>query len=308
MSGAREVRCPAWMLEKARQQGGKPVRTGVVNAVNAVVMESARDAAAAGAIEPVLIGEASAVRAAAVEVGWDIGAYEVIDAAGEDAAAAAGATAAGAGRLGALMKGHLHTDVFMRAVLNREAGLRTGAPLTHVFHLTMPGQDRALILSDCALNPAPDVEVRKAIIKNAVAVARATGDARPKVALLSATEVISPHIPSTGESEELAAWAAANISDADVQGPLAMDLAVSLDAARVKGIDGPVAGAADVVVVPEIVSGNALYKGLVHFASACAAGLVVGAKVPIMLTSRADPAAARLASAALLGIVANQSA
>ncbi|MEO0670735.1 MAG: phosphate acyltransferase [Pseudomonadota bacterium] len=293
------------MLQAAKRADGNAVRTGIVNAVNRVVLESTRDAMAAGAIEPVLIGAPDVIRREAEAIGFDIATLEIMPADGEEEAAHVGAAAAGDGRLAALMKGHLHTDIFMRAVLNKDAGLRIGTPLSHVFHLTMAGRSGSLILSDCALNPAPDVELRKAIITNAVRVAQATGITRPKVALLSATEVESPRIPSTTDSAALTAWAGDAVPDAEVSGPLAFDLAVSEDAVRVKGIDDPVAGAADIVIVPEIVSGNALYKGLVHFAGACAAGLVLGAKVPILLTSRADPPAARLASAALLGIVAN---
>ncbi|MEO1694263.1 MAG: bifunctional enoyl-CoA hydratase/phosphate acetyltransferase [Pseudomonadota bacterium] len=312
MIGPATVECPHWMLQQARggrnaspSAGSGPVRTGIVNAVNAVALESARDAADAGIIDPVLIGNRDAIVRTADEIGWSIGGFEIIAADGEQAAAEAGARAAGAGDLGAVMKGHLHTDVFMRAVLNRDAGLRMGKPLTHVFHLTVPGRAGSLILTDCALNPAPDVEAKKALIGNAVTLAKATGIARPNVALLSATEVPSPHIPSTGEAVELTEWARTHQPDAHVAGPLAFDLAVSAESARIKGIDGPVAGHADIVVVPEIVSGNALYKGLVHFAGACAAGVVMGAKVPVLLTSRADPPAARLASAALAGIVAH---
>ncbi|MEL6621914.1 MAG: phosphate acyltransferase, partial [Pseudomonadota bacterium] len=146
--------------------------------------------------------------------------------------------------------------------------------------------------------------MKKAVITNSVAMAQALGVTRPKVALLSATEVVSEHIPSTIEAETLTKWAATELPAADVRGPLAFDLAVSAEAVRVKGITGKVAGAADVIVVPEIVSGNALFKSLVQFAGACAAGLVVGAKVPLLLTSRADPPAARLGSAALAAILA----
>ena len=305
MIGHHEVQCPAWLLESARKGASEPIRTGVVNAINEVALESARDAEQAGIIKPVLIGNPEEIEAAAQRIAWDVSNFEIIRANGEQEAAAAGAMAAGRGELGALMKGHLHTDVFMRAVLNRDAGLRMGKPLVHVFLLTMPGRQGSLIISDCALNPKPDVEAKKAIIAYCTTLAKATGIARPKVALLSATEVVSEHIPSTGEAEELTKWAATDFVEADVRGPLAFDLAVSADAARVKGITGKVAGAADVIVVPEIVTGNALYKALVQFAGACASGIVIGAKVPIILTSRADPPAARLGSAALVGILAN---
>ncbi|MBL8566468.1 MAG: bifunctional enoyl-CoA hydratase/phosphate acetyltransferase [Hyphomicrobiaceae bacterium] len=298
MLGGEVIECPQSLLTAAR--GARPVRTAIVNAVNAVAMESARDATVAGVIEPVLVGNLDEIRRAADQIGWDIGIYEVIEADGEDAAALAGAFAAGRGSVDALMKGHLHTDSFMKAVLNKEAGLRMGQPLAHIAHLTLPGRAGSIILSDGALNPAPDVEQKKAIIRYTVALAKALGNQRPKVALLSATEVVSPKIPSTGESVELTKWAKENVADADVDGPLAFDLAVSPEAVQIKGIKGsPVAGEADILVVPEIVCGNALMKMMIRFMGACLGGVVVGAKVPIILTSRADPPAARLASAAL---------
>ncbi|MEL6423756.1 MAG: phosphate acyltransferase, partial [Pseudomonadota bacterium] len=266
----------------ARAASGGAVRTAVVNAVNVVVLESVRDAVAAGLIEPVLVGARSEVEQAADAAGFALSGVEVVDAAGEEGAAAAAAKCAADDAVQAVMKGHLHTDVFMRALLSRDAGLRTGAPFTHAFYMTVPGDDRGLVITDAALNPAPDIETRKAIAANAVRLQQAIGVERPKVALLSATEVPSPKIPSSEEAAEIAAWAKTGLPDADVDGPLAFDLAVSADAARVKGVTSPVAGAADVIVVPEIVAGNALFKMMAQFMGACAGGLVMGAKVPIL--------------------------
>jgi phosphate acetyltransferase len=191
----------------------------------------------------------------------------------------------------------------MRALLGRDAGLRTGNPFTHLFYMTMPGRNEGLIITDAALNPAPDIDIRKAITTNAVSMMRLLGVDRPKVALLSATEVPNPRIPSSVEAAEITAWAKVHLPDAEVAGPLAFDLAVSQHAATLKGVTSPVAGHADIIVVPEIVSGNALFKMMVQFMGACAGGLVMGAKVPIVLTSRADPPVARLASVALATIV-----
>lgn len=303
MLGGQIFECPQPLLAAAR--GGNPVRTMVINAVNDVVLESARDATEAGIIEPVLVGDLAEMRGAADRIGWDIATYEVIEASGEEAAAQAGAMATGRGRAEAIMKGHLHTDVFMKAVLNKEAGLRVGKPLTHISHLTVPGRSGSLILTDGALNPAPDVELKKVIIANAIALAHALGNTRPKVALLSATEVPSPKIPSTTEAVELTRWAKDAIRDADVDGPLAFDLCVSPEAVKVKGVVSPVAGAADILIMPEIVVGNALMKMMTQFMGACMGGVVLGAKVPILLTSRSDPAAARLASAALAAAMRN---
>jgi phosphate acetyltransferase len=307
MFGGQIAECSSALLAQAR--GGKPVRTAVVNAINDVAMESARDATRAGLIEPVLIGDPALITKAAEAVGWDISVYQIIEAAGEDASAQAGAFAAGRGEVDALMKGHLHTDSFMKAVLNKEAGLRMGKPLVHIAHLTLPGRSGSFILSDGALNPAPDFETKKSIIANCVLLARALGNVRPKVALLSATEVISARIPSTGEAAELTKWArAGGVPDADVDGPLAFDLAVSPESVRIKGIQSPVAGAADILIVPEIVTGNCIMKVMTQLMGACLGGIVLGAKVPIILTSRADPAASRLASAALAAALRNAAA
>ena len=300
------VECPRRLLEAA--DGLPALRTAVVNAVSPVVMESVREATEANIIEPVLFGDADKIARCAEEVGWDIGGREIVEAADEREAAAKGAAAGGTGRVDALMKGHVHTDVFMSAALKRDAGLRTGRRLTHVFHMTVPGEDDPLLISDAALNTHPDVETKQAIIANAVDVARAVGTDTPNVALLSATEEPTEHVPSSLEAAELTAWAKSNVDGARVHGPLAFDLAVSPDSARIKGIDNPVAGNADVIVVPDIVSGNALFKMMVYFMSACAAGVVLGAKVPILLTSRADPPEARLASAAVASIMKHSAA
>ncbi len=303
MLSSTPVICPPGLLEKAA--GSPPLRTGIVNAVSSVVLESARDAANASIIEPALIGDETAIRKACDEMGWDISGIDVMHAEGEKAATALAAEAAGKGALGAIMKGHVHTDVFMGGLLKREAGLRTGGRLSHVFHMTVPDSDRVLLISDAALNTHPDHETSQAIIANTVTLANAIDIERPQIAILSATEEKLEAVPSSVAASELAAWAnAGGINDADVYGPLSFDLAVSPHAVKIKGVDFPVAGRADALIVPDIVSGNALFKMMVHFMGACAAGIVLGAKVPILLTSRSDPPSARIASAALAVIVA----
>ena len=305
MPRTSDVQCPPALLEAAR--GFAPLRTAVVNAGTDVVLESVRDCVEAGLIEPLLIGDPEDIRAGADKLGWDISAFAIDVAVDEADAAAKGAAHAGAGRVDAILKGHVHTDVFMRAVLDKQYALRTGRRLSHVFHMTAPGHGKPLFISDGALNTHPDLETRKAILLNAVDLAHALGVARPHVALLSATEEPSDAIPSSVEAAELAAWAKDNVRQAVVDGPVAFDIAVSAEAAQIKGIAAPGAGQADIIIVPDIVSGNALFKMMVHFMGACAAGIVLGAKVPILLTSRSDPPAARLASAALAVIVANRS-
>lgn len=300
MIGGSRVECPADLLERARSH--QPLRTAVVNAVHPTVLESVRDAVRAGVIEPILVGAPEDIKAAATAVKFDISRCEIVAAAGEEGSASEGARLAASGAAGAVMKGHLHTDIFMRALLSRDAGLRVGRPFTHIFHMTLPGREGALLISDAALNPAPDRELKQTIIRNCVGLLKALGTARPRIALMSATEVPSERIPSSVDAAWLADWARLQVPEADVAGPLALDLAVSEEAARIKGVGGPVAGRADAIVVPEIVAGNALFKVMVQMMGACAAGVVLGAKVPIMLVSRADPPAARLASAALASI------
>ena len=306
MLDSRPTECPKSLLDAVN--GRPPVRTGVVNAVSTVVLESVRDAVEAGVIEPVLFGDSGEIAKGAATLGWDMPELEVVDAADEGTAALLAAQAAGRGEVAALMKGHVHTDVFMRAVLNRDAGLRTGKRLSHIFHMTVPGRDGRLLISDAALNTHPDIDTKKAIIGNVVTLAGALGLERPKVALLSATEEPNEHMPSSMDAVQLAEWAKTEIANADVQGPLAFDLAVSPDAARIKGVEGPVVGRADAVVVPDIVTGNSLFKMMVYYMAACAGGLVMGAKVPVLLTSRADPPPARLASACLAALAVDAEA
>jgi len=217
-----DVVCPQYLLDAVRDL--PPLRTGVVNAVSAVVLESVRDGTREGVIEPVLYGAPDAVRAAADEIGWSLSGLEIVPAKGEEDAAGSAATAAGRGEVAALMKGHVHTDTFMRAVLDKQADLRTGGRLSHVFYMTAPDLERPLIISDAALNTGPDLKTKQAILSNAVALAGAVGIERPKAALLSASEEPTENIPSSLDAEPLCAWAAEALPGADVQGPLAFDL------------------------------------------------------------------------------------
>ena len=304
MLSQSEVICPEGLLKTARQ--APAIRTAIANAGTPIVMESVRDAVVAGLIEPVFFGEPVGIADCAAKLGWDISDFSIVSAGSETEAATAAALAAGRDEVSAIMKGHVHTDVFMRALLDREAGLRTGRRLTHLFHMTVRDKPGELFITDAALNVAPDLETKQEIIQNVVDMAHAVGIAVPKIALLSATEVPTETIPSSIEAAELTDWAKDNIAGAHIFGPLAFDLAVSPTSAEIKGVTHSVAGRADALIVPEIVSGNALYKMMVHFMGACAAGIVLGAKVPILLTSRADPPAARLASAALAAIFQNR--
>ncbi len=295
--------CPQELLTQAR--GGAPVPTAVAGAAGALALASARLAQEAGLIDPILVGEGDATRAAARAIDWDLNGLRLVEVEGEAATAETAVALARGGEAGAIMKGQIHTDALMRAVVNRDTGLRIGKRLSHLFYMTLPGRRGAIGITDAAVNVAPDIETRLHIVRNAVELYHALGVLRPKVAVLSATETPLPAMPSSLEAAKIAERASAGeIEGADVQGPLALDNAISPDAAALKGITGPAAGAADILVVPTIEAGNALFKGMVYYMSACAAGLVLGAKVPITLTSRADPPEARLAATALAAILA----
>ena len=294
--------CPPDLLELAAQKACP--RVAIARAGAALPMQAAFEATQAGIMEPVFTGERADIEREAEVLGWDIKGFRLVEAEGEAASGLAAAEICGAGEADVLMKGQLHTDMFMKSALNRDAGLRTGGRLVHVFHISPPGGGRPILVSDAAVNVAPNIETRRASTQAMVQMFHALGNACPKIAFLSATESPIPSVPSAVEARELADWAKAEIEGADFSGPLALDLILSPEAVAVKGMqDDPVAGCADGIIVPDIVSGNAIFKALVYLGGGCAGGLVTGAKVPILLTSRADPAAARLASATLAAIM-----
>ena len=298
---------PGYLRELAR--GLPRVAMAVAGADHPVALESARRAAESGAIEPVLIGEADAIRSLAAGTGWNLGGVRVVEAVDETGKAEAAAALARGGEAAAIMKGHVHTDALMRAVLRRDAGLRAGRRASHVFHMTAPGRDGVLHVTDAVVNVRPDADEMLDVVNNAVELARALDSREPRVALLSGAEVANPAMPSSVQAAEVAARAAGGaVTGAVVGGPFGFDNAVSPEAARLKGIDSPVAGKADILVVPNIEAGNILFKQMVYFMSATAAGVVMGARVPIVLTSRADPPEARLAAAFIAAIVAAKAA
>lgn len=294
--------CPAHLLEQARQYPA--VATVVINPVNRVSLASARLAQDEGLITPILVGNESRVREEAAAMNWDLSGVRLVDATDEADAARLGVTLVSQGEADAIMKGHVHTDVLLRAVLNRAAGLRTDSRLSHVFHMTVPGSCKALCITDAVINVQPGVLDKLHIARNAIELLHALGCDEPKVALLSGTEEVSKSMPSSQDAAELVKLAAMGaLPGAVVEGPLAFDNAVSREAAEIKGISGKVPGEADILLVPNLESGNFLFKQMVYFMGATAAGLVLGARVPIILTSRADPPEARLASCALASIV-----
>ncbi len=282
-----------------------PLPTAVVHPVDVLSLAGAVAAAAHGLIEPILIGPRARIEAAAREAGLDIGAYTLIDAAHSHQAAATACAMAAKGDVAAIMKGALHTDELLEAVVAPEAGLRTDRRMSHIFVLDVPTYPRPLLVSDAALNIAPDLVAKRDIVQNAIDLAHAMGVDAPRVAILSAVETVNPKMISTLDAAALCKMAdRGQIVGGVLDGPLAFDNAISPESAKTKGIVSAVAGQADILIVPDIESGNMLAKQLFYLANAQSAGIVLGAKVPIMLTSRSDPEASRLASCALAILIA----
>ena len=295
--------CPEYLLQLAADL--PPTPTALVGAHASLPLESAKLGFEKGLITPVLVGEEVTIRKTANRIDWDISKLRVVDTSSETETSNTAAALARDGCVTALMKGQIHTDNFMLGILKKEFGLRTGRRLTHIFHMTIPGSDRPLMITDGAVNVAPNVDTRLQAAQNAIDLAHALGNKDPKVAVLSGTEEKLESMPSSMEAAEIIERAATEITGGQVFGPLAFDNAVSAEAAKLKKITHPVAGHADILLVPNIETGNSLFKMMVYFMNSCAAGIVLGAKVPVILTSRADPPEARIASAALANIAAH---
>lgn len=294
--------CPPELLLRAARNG--PVPVAVAGATAAHVLQSVSWAASFGLIEPILVGEKTAIMAACPA---ELAKARIVEAKDEADAAARAVALVRGGEAGLLMKGHLHTDTLLRAVLAPELGLRTGNRLSHVFAMYWAARGRPLLITDAALNIAPDPKTMATILRHALLAARALDLTQPRIAMLSATEEVNLAMPSSVAAQQFADAARAGVEAKGgfISGPLALDVALSATAARIKGLTtDPVAGRADVLVVPNIETGNGLFKLLVHIANATAAGVVLGASVPIVLTSRADPAEAKLASIALARLIA----
>jgi phosphotransacetylase/acyl dehydratase len=284
----------------ARAGGGQALPAGVVFPVDAASLEAALTAAAAKFIVPVLIGPADRIRAVATGLGADISALTLIDAATPAEAAGLAVGHVRAGKLALLIKGDLHTEDLMHAVVAPDTGLRTHQRISHVYMVDVPDYPRPLLLTDVAINVRPNLMEKAAIIQNAIDFAQAMGIAKPRVAVIAAVETVTPRLPSTLDAAALCKMAErGQITGGVLDGPLAFDNAINPAAAAEKGIVSPVAGQADILLVPDLESGNMLAKQLTFLAGAEAAGLVLGASVPIVLSSRADSARTRLASCAL---------
>jgi phosphotransacetylase len=286
------------LLGMARQL--PPLTAAIAHPCDASSLAGAVDAARLGLLIPLLIGPAARIREAAAEAGLDISGYEIVDSPHSHGAAERAVQLVREGRARALMKGALHTDELMAAVVDREKGLRTSRRVSHCFVMDVPALEQPLIITDAAVNIAPTLEEKAHIVQNAIELACALGIPEPRVAILSAMETVNPKVASTIEAAALCKMAdRGQITGGLLDGPLALDNAINAEAAKIKGIVSAVAGQANVLVVPDLEAGNMLAKSLSFLAQADAAGIVLGARVPIILTSRADSVEARLASCAV---------
>jgi phosphate acetyltransferase len=276
------------------------ITTAVCWPMSDVALRGAVEAADAGLIQPTLVGDAAEMKALAERIGVDISPYPMVDADSESKAADLSVAMCRAGKAQAMMKGSLHTDELMKAAMARDTGLRTSRRITHVFVMDTPAYARTLLITDAAINIEPELEDKIDIVQNAILLAHALGIPEPKVALLSAIETVNPKIKSTLDAAALCKMAdRGQITGGILDGPLAFDTAVSVKAAAIKKLVSPVTGLADILVVPDLESGNMLAKQLEYLGGAQMAGIVLGARVPVILTSRADSAQTRLTSCAV---------
>lgn len=290
----------------AAAQSRPKLKVAVAYPCDSSSLEAVFEAAELGLIEPILVGPHAKITGAAEALGKPVLTMRIVDAPHSYAAAEQAVGLVRAGEAEAVMKGSLHTDEFMAAVVRREGGLRTARRISHCFVMDVPGHETALIITDAAVNIAPTLEDKVHIVQNAIDLARAMGVDPVRVAILSATESVNPKLPSTIEAAALCKMAdRGQITGGILDGPLALDNAIDLGAAKVKKIQSLVAGQANVLVVPDLEAGNMLAKSLTFLAGADAAGIVLGARVPVILTSRADSTITRLASCAVASLVAD---
>ena len=296
MLSNKEIICPNNLLDVAHKKKG--VKVAVVNAGKPLPMLSIQDAVNENLIEPIFIGDKKEILKYADDLQWDISQYEIIDEPIENNTAKIAAKLASEDKVKIIVKGHIHTDILMKEVLKREYNLLGKTRLSHIWHMTVEKEDKPLIITDGALNVLPNIKTKMHILKNVINFSHRIGTLRPKVAVLSATEEVLDSVPSSLDAAELTKLAKDENLEADVFGPLAFDNSISKKSSAIKGIKNIVAGEADVLLVPSVETGNGLVKMMIYFMGACAAGVVVGGKVPVVITSRSDEAQARLASIA----------
>ena len=282
-----------------------PLPTAIAHPCDESSLRGVVEAAQAGMIVPILVGPKERMRSVATSIGLDIAGFDMIDATHSQAAAEKAVELVRSGKAELLMKGSLHSDELLGAATKRDTGLRTARRISHVFVMDVPTHPETLFITDAAVNIAPDLLAKRDIIQNAIDLYAGLGLGTPKVAILSAVETVTPNIPSTIEAAALCKMAdRGQINGGELDGPLAFDNAISIEAAQIKGISSPVAGRAEILVVPDLEAGNMLAKNLTFLSGADAAGIVLGARVPIILTSRADKVRTRMASAAVAMLLA----
>ena len=296
MLSIKEIVCPNNLLNVAHKKKG--VKAAIVNAGKPLPMISVQDAVKENLIEPIFIGDKKEILNCADEIKWDISNYEIIDEKIENKTASIAAKLASQNKIKIIVKGHIHTDILMKEVLKREYNLLGKTRLSHIWHMTIDKEGKPLIITDGALNVLPNLKTKMHILKNVINFSNRIGIERPKIAVLSATEEVLDSVQSSKDAKEITKLAQKENLRADVFGPLAFDNSISKKSAAIKGIKNAVAGQADILLVPSVETGNALVKMMIYFMGACAAGVVVGGKVPVVITSRSDEAPARLASIA----------
>ena len=296
MLSDKKIVCPNNLLTIAKKKG--TIDAAIVNAGEIFPMESVLKAVENNLINPIFIGDENQINKYAEKLNWNISKFKIINEISENSTAPIAAKLASEGKVKIIVKGHIHTDILMKAVLKRDLNLIGKTRLSHVWHMTLNKDDKPFIITDGVVNVLPKLEVKMHILKNAVDFANKIGIARPKVAVLSATEEVIESVPSSIEADLITKRAIKENINADVFGPLAFDNSVSKKSAAIKKIKNAVSGNVDIMLVPNVETGNALVKMMIYFMGACAAGVVLGGKAPVVITSRSDEAEARLASIA----------
>ncbi len=296
MISDKEIVCPNNLLNVAHTKKG--VTAGIVNAGKPLPMLSVMDAVKEELIIPTFIGDKKEIENCAADLKFDISNYQIFHEPDENSTAKVAAKLASKGKIKIIVKGHIHTDVLMKEVIKKQYNLIGKTRLSHIWHMTLEKEDKPIIITDGALNVLPNVKTKMHILKNVVDFCNRIGISRPKVAVLSATEEVLDSVQSSLDAKEITEMSTKEKLNADVFGPLAFDNSISKKSAAIKGIKNVVAGQADVLLVPNVETGNGLVKMMIYFMGACAAGVVVGGKVPVVITSRSDEAPARLASMA----------
>ena len=290
MLSDKTIVCPSNLIKLAKEK--KKIAAGIVNAGKPLPMYSTMEAVKENLITPIFIGEKDEILKCAEELKWDISNYEIINEPVENDTASIAAKLASEGKIQIIVKGHIHTDILMKEVLKRDYNLLGKKRLSHIWHMTVDNKSSPLIITDGALNVLPNIKTKMHILKNVVDFANRIGIERPKVSILSATEEVLESVPSSMDAKEITKLAKEENIKADVFGPLAFDNSISKKSAEIKGIKNAVAGQADILLVPSVETGNGLVKMMIYFMGACAAGVVIGGKVPVVITSRSDEAQA----------------